>query len=235
MTITIRKLHLAVVVLAVALIAPATAFAAHVFTDVPDGAFYADPDEWAFENEITTGSPAGADTFKPNDPVTRGESVTFLNRYDTNIVQPALTTLAAVQPALTTLAAAQPFAVTALGAESPLTITPTAYVTVSVTAPVAGHVSVNSTAVVSHAIGGGSVLCVVVESTDIPSRIDIKDESAQWFVAADPGGGGTLSGTRTFSIAAGASIDYVLACYELGGNGGHIYGTNLTAIFTPAP
>jgi hypothetical protein len=88
MTITIRKLHLSVAVLAVALIAPATAFAAHVFTDVPDGAFYADPVEWAFENEITTGkSPT---SFAPLDNVTRGESVTFLKRYDDNVVQPAI-------------------------------------------------------------------------------------------------------------------------------------------------
>ncbi|RMH78398.1 MAG: hypothetical protein D6683_07640, partial [Actinomyces sp.] len=39
---------------------------------------------------ITTGSPAGSRTFKPEDPVTRGESVTFLKRYDDNIVQPGL-------------------------------------------------------------------------------------------------------------------------------------------------
>ncbi|RMH78432.1 MAG: hypothetical protein D6683_07615, partial [Actinomyces sp.] len=39
---------------------------------------------------ITTGSPAGSRTFKPEDPVTRGESVTFLKRYDDNVVQPAL-------------------------------------------------------------------------------------------------------------------------------------------------
>jgi hypothetical protein len=66
----------------------ATAFAAHVFSDVPDGAFYAAPVEWAFENEITTGT--SATTFSPLDNVTRGESVTFLQRYEDNVVQPAL-------------------------------------------------------------------------------------------------------------------------------------------------
>jgi hypothetical protein len=92
MTITIRKLHLAIAVLAVALIAPATAFAAHVFTDVPDDAFYADPVEWAFENDITTGkSPT---SFAPLDNVTRGESVTFLKRYNDNIVEPAVASAA---------------------------------------------------------------------------------------------------------------------------------------------
>jgi hypothetical protein len=63
MTITIRKLHLAVAIVAVALLVPATAVATHIFTDVPDGAFYADPVEWAFNNEITTGT--SATTFEP--------------------------------------------------------------------------------------------------------------------------------------------------------------------------
>jgi hypothetical protein len=87
MTFTIKKLHLALGVLVVALIAPATALATHVFDDVPDGAFYAGPVEWAADNGITTGkSPT---TFDPLAAVTRGESVTFLNRYDTKVVQPA--------------------------------------------------------------------------------------------------------------------------------------------------
>ena len=37
-----------------------------------------------------------------------------------------------------------------------------------------------------------------------------------------------------FAIAAGATIDYVLACQELG-DGGIVLSRNLTAIFTPAP
>jgi len=35
---------------------------------------------WADRNYITTGSPAGSSTFKPGDPVTRAEFVTFLHR-----------------------------------------------------------------------------------------------------------------------------------------------------------
>jgi len=67
------------------------ALAANPFTDVPSGQFYADAVDWAYNNSITTGSPAGSTTFKPNDPVTRGENITFAKRYDDNIVQPALT------------------------------------------------------------------------------------------------------------------------------------------------
>lgn len=91
MTITIKKLHLAIAVAIVALVAPATALATHVFDDVDDDRFYADPVEWAASNGITTGT--SPTTFEPDRGVTRGESVTFLKRYDDNIVQPALTKL----------------------------------------------------------------------------------------------------------------------------------------------
>ena len=89
MTITITKLRLGLVILVVALIAPATALATHVFDDVPDDEFYAGAVEWAKANGITTGT--GPTTFEPDRGVTRGESVTFLKRYDDKIVQPALT------------------------------------------------------------------------------------------------------------------------------------------------
>lgn len=97
MTITIKKLHLAIAVIAIALIAPATALATHVFDDVPDAAFYADPVEWAATNDITTGRTP--DLFDPEAGVTRGESVTFLKRYDDNIVQPAIAALPTIYTA----------------------------------------------------------------------------------------------------------------------------------------
>ncbi len=87
MTITLTKTKLAMAIVVAALLVPATAFANHVFDDVPDDKFYADPVEWAFDNNITTGkSPT---SFAPEDNVTRGESVTFLKRYNDNIVEPA--------------------------------------------------------------------------------------------------------------------------------------------------
>lgn len=88
MTITLTKTKLAAALLAVVMLIPATALATHVFDDVPDGAFYAVPVEWAFDNGITTGT--SATTFSPLDDVTRGESVTFLQRYNENVVEPAI-------------------------------------------------------------------------------------------------------------------------------------------------
>lgn len=88
MTFTISKTRLAIGIVAVAMLVPASAMAFHVFDDVADDRFYAEPVEWAFDNDITTGKTAT--TFAPDDGVTRGESVTFLKRYNDNVVQPAI-------------------------------------------------------------------------------------------------------------------------------------------------
>ena len=74
---------------------PVAAWAAHSFTDVPDDAFYADPVAWAVDNGLTTGcngTGGGAlgTEFCPDDPVTRGENITFSFRYGQNVLQPAL-------------------------------------------------------------------------------------------------------------------------------------------------
>lgn len=88
MSITITKTKLAAALVAAVMLIPATALASHVFDDVPDGAFYAAPVEWAFDNGITTGT--SPTTFSPLDDVTRGESVTFLKRYHDNVVEAAI-------------------------------------------------------------------------------------------------------------------------------------------------
>lgn len=88
MTIRLTKVRLALAVAAVVALVPATAVATHVFTDVDDSRFFAAAVEWASENGITTGTTAT--TFEPDRGVTRGETVTFLKRYDDNVVQPAL-------------------------------------------------------------------------------------------------------------------------------------------------
>jgi len=50
------------------------------FNDVPNGNWQNDPVSWADRNGITTGSPAGSSTFRPDGNVTRAEFVTFLHR-----------------------------------------------------------------------------------------------------------------------------------------------------------
>ena len=87
----LKRPHVAIALIAIALVVPTTAVATHVFSDVRDDRFFAVPVSWASTNGITTGT--SPTTFEPDRGVTRGESVTFLKRYDDNIVQPALTTL----------------------------------------------------------------------------------------------------------------------------------------------
>ena len=48
------------------------------FTDVPDGQYYTEAVAWAVEKEVTNG--ATATEFKPDEPCTRGQVVTFLWR-----------------------------------------------------------------------------------------------------------------------------------------------------------
>ena len=87
----ITKSRFALVVLALTLAVPSVAVAVSPFIDVTPGRFYENPINWAATNNITTGSPAGSNTFKPDNPVTRGEVVTFLKRYNDNITQPDIT------------------------------------------------------------------------------------------------------------------------------------------------
>ena len=54
------------------------------FTDVDEGRFFTESVEWALENEITFGVGDGT-RFAPDDPVTRGQMVTFLKRYHDNL------------------------------------------------------------------------------------------------------------------------------------------------------
>jgi len=50
------------------------------FNDVPNGNWQNAAVSWADRNGITTGSPAGSSTFRPNGDVTRAEFVTFFHR-----------------------------------------------------------------------------------------------------------------------------------------------------------
>ena len=72
------------IILAAVLLGGVIGYAAskHPFIDVPDGAYYADAVQWAWEQGITNGT----DTthFEPNRPITRAEFVTMLWRWSGN-------------------------------------------------------------------------------------------------------------------------------------------------------
>jgi len=133
------------------------------------------------------------------------------------------------------LEAAQPFAVTnhrTVGLL--LTSNPQAFVSVPVSAPVDGQVTINSTALVVHSVAGGDIFCAIFETANIPAvNINPGEPSFQrWESGLSTSG--SLSGTRTFDIAAGVATSYSLACERVT-SGAQINSGNLTAIFTPAP
>jgi len=231
MTITIRKLHLAVVVLAVVLIAPATAVATHIFTDVPDDQFYSDAVEWAFDNGITTGT--SATTFEPDRSVTRGENVTFAKRYDDNIVQPALADIAADTSQLESSLPLVEYETTVQVVDN-LTSTVTSYETVDVTAASDGQVTIFAGGAFIHTGASGSiVVCGIFESTAIDPSLSYVEESVRGFETDGVADDDDLMLMRTFDIEKGETITYVLACREIN-DGGLIYNRSMTALFTPA-
>jgi hypothetical protein len=134
------------------------------------------------------------------------------------------------------LEAAEPFTVTAeASGPTDLTSAPTDYVSVEVTAPDAGQVTLNSYAAVGHnGVDGSDVLCKILESTEADGNYAPTDDYVQWFEKEGVTNDGTLNGTRTFTLAAGETKTYGLRCRE-SGDGGSIRSRILTAIFTPAP
>jgi len=136
------------------------------------------------------------------------------------------------------LEAAQPFAVSAFNRPTiaaDVLETPTAFVSVSVTAPVAGQVTINSTASIFENLDGKRLVCAIYETSDIPAETIEKTPSFQGWQTGGNGRSGTLSGTRTFDIAAGATISYSLACEKRENTTAFLASSNLTAVFTPAP
>ena len=69
----------AIIVVTAMVVAPSTAFAVHLFDDVPDDSTHAAGIEWAVDNGITLGCGDGTN-YCPGDAVTRGQMATFLHR-----------------------------------------------------------------------------------------------------------------------------------------------------------
>ena len=187
-------------------------------------------------NAVTTSLSSAGEFNVFNNRGTVG-MVIDVNGYYTNATLTELTDqLAAAAATAGILDAREPFAVE--GTESDnldLTSVPQPYVSVAVTAPAAGQVTLNSTARVQHAVDGGDILCAIYEADAIPALAVADDTpSIQFWETSLPSDQGSLSGTRTFDIAADTTVTYSLACEETTG-GGIIWTGNLTAVFTPVP
>ena len=88
------KKYLFAAAVIVLLIVSVAAAGGHPFADVPEGAYYADAVQWAWENGITTGT--DATHFDPDRAITRAEMVTLLWRMNADEPEetPAPTTFA---------------------------------------------------------------------------------------------------------------------------------------------
>jgi hypothetical protein len=127
---------------------------------------------------------------------------------------------------------AQPFAVTARDDNEAFTA-PESIVSISLTAPVAGQVTVVSSVEAFESDAGDRVNC------SINNAASMDDDYTQGFESSTPNGsGGHLAGVRTFSVAEGQAGIYRLVCERnptVGPGASSVFDSVITAVFTPAP
>jgi len=79
------------------------------------------------------------------------------------------------------------------------------------------------------------LVCAIFELANIPTpNISPLTPAYQYWMALNSANQDTISGTRSFDIAANETITYSLAC-EVARDGALLQTRTLTAIFTPAP
>ncbi|MEQ8842915.1 MAG: hypothetical protein RIB98_18210, partial [Acidimicrobiales bacterium] len=207
----------------------------------------AGPVDWAFNNDITTGKTATS--FAPEDNVTRGESVTFLKRYNDNIVEPADEANAAAAAAAQADADANANDIDTAEADiasiqaqiAPLTnstasfvsgnsavavSTPVVVQTLSLTAPADGLMIVTATGNVRASEAGTFFECSLgtTESLDFDHMVVTgPDGFAEW---------STLAFTRGVAVADGEELTMNLVCGASGGSGA-VWDSMMTMVFAP--
>jgi hypothetical protein len=128
------------------------------------------------------------------------------------------------------LFAARPFVNTAHDANEDVGLADEVVVSVLVAAPVIGQVTVNSTTLAIHTASSSGVRCSITTG----NVLDLNFNQG-WNPAGGSGIVSQMAGTRSFDIAAGATITYNLVCRVVGSGTANLSSTVLTAIFTPAP
>jgi len=176
---------------------------------------------------------SGAGGFNVYNDAGSVDTVIDVNGY---YISSSLTELAA---RVSSLESAQPFSVSSEGGldnlDRPrLSATPTGYLTVTVTAPVDGQVALSATALATGDTGA-IVYCGIARSTDLPTGFANLDVPGSAYAEIESAAQAyTVNPTGAFEVAAGASVDYVLACDRASGDV-YLNARLLTATFTPAP
>lgn len=137
--------------------------------------------------------------------------------------------LAAAEAKIVTLDAAQPFAVAARDDFEWSTDEPDVIVSVTVTAPVDGHVVVNSTTNVDTS----EDFFDWIECSITTGEVLVDNYLQRWYTQGPGRQNAQLAATRWFILPAGLTRTYNLVCTSL--HTSRIADSVLTATFTPAP
>jgi hypothetical protein len=136
--------------------------------------------------------------------------------------------VAALEAETAALSTAQPFAVSnkvdaeVVGADETVN-------SVSLTAPVAGQVTVFSTTAANNASASQNAECIITTGTIVTN-----DHQQFWQSPGASGQFAQMSGVRTFDVTAGSTSVYRLVCRNnFGGTTLRFTDTVLTALFTP--
>ena len=145
-------------------------------------------------------------------------------------IDPAITArLDALESDVAFLELAQPFAVTSRNADESVTADDEVVVSLTISAPVAGQVTVNSTTNGQESTPNELVRCSITTGTRLNGTV-----LQQFMSAGLPGYSAQLAGTRTFDVAAGSTTTFNLVCDHVGEtNDALLTDSVLTAIFTP--
>jgi hypothetical protein len=204
------------------------------------------PDQPPTPNAVTTSLSSDGEFNVFNNNGTVGMLIDVNGYYTNASLQELANRLTAAEAAITAaedaiatntgdidgLDAREPFAVTNTDPAEAVTINNEVVVSVDVAAPVAGQVTVNSTTRAAESTGGDGVSCSITTA----SGLDL-DYIQSWESPGVPGDQSQLTGTRTFDIAADATVTYNFVCSHFGtaNQTSTVFNSVLTAIFTPAP
>ena len=129
--------------------------------------------------------------------------------------------------------------ITALESERPIVVTnrndfeafttDEVIVSVSLTAPTAGNVTVWSTTIAEELAAGEFVVCSIAEGATTDSQF-----RQIWQSPGSPGVDSQLAGVRVFEVTAGQTVTYNLVCDNVSGGSSTVFDATLAAMFTPA-
>lgn len=137
--------------------------------------------------------------------------------------------LSSLEARVTALEAAQPRTATVQKSLEVVTAVPEVVVSLTMTAPVAGRVTVFSTSALGDAAVGEEGRCSITTGTALEAGTYL-----QRWESGGPNSGqhAQLSGVRTFDVAAGTTATYNLVCDHVGAGSTNMESTVMSAIFT---